>query len=155
MDRIAGIGEYIISNNQEDILKTYALASCVGVTAYSSTKRVAGMIHIALPTPKVGPNPAIRPGYYAATGIPLFFNKLCLEYGCNLNELRINLYGGSSSINEDVFQIGKKNVNIIKKLLLDMKLYYDIDDTGGYISRTLFMNVVTGEVKTITHPIII
>jgi chemotaxis protein CheD len=155
MDRIVGIGEYIISNNREDILKTFALASCVGVTAYSSTKGVAGMIHIALPTPKVEPNPVLRPGYYATTGIPLFFNKLCSGYGCKINELKINLYGGSSSINEDVFHIGKKNVDIIKKLLMDMRIDYDIDDTGGTISRTLIMNVETGEVKTITHPLII
>ena len=47
MDKIVGIGEYAISNRREDIIKTFALASCVAVTAYSPSKGVAGMVHIA------------------------------------------------------------------------------------------------------------
>jgi chemotaxis protein CheD len=108
MDRIVGIGEFVISNHREDIIKTFALASCVAVTAYSSSNRVAGMIHIALPSSSRDVGPNVRPGYYAVTGVPSFINRMCSEYGCYKKDLKIGLYGGSNSINEDIFLIGKK-----------------------------------------------
>lgn len=153
MDRNVGIGELVISNHSEDILRTFGLASCVAVTAYSPSQGVAGMIHIALPTPPTDVNPMVRPGYYAVTGIPYFIQKLLSEYGCSKKDLRIGLYGGADSIHDDNFQIGKKNVAIIKKLLSDMKLYYSVDETGGIISRTLMMSVATGTVNITTQPI--
>lgn len=153
MDRIVGIGEFVITNIMEDIIKTFALASCVAVTAYSSSNRVAGMIHIALPSPPKDVDPNVRPGYYAVTGVPSLINRMCSEYGCLKKDLKIGLYGGSKSINKDVFQIGRKNVAMIKKILMDMNILYDIDETGGIISRTLVMNVATGTVRIITQPI--
>ena len=153
MDRFVGIGEFIISNNRKDIIKTFALASCVAVTAYCSPCKVAGMIHIALPSPPYDIDTNARPGYYATSGLPLFVNKMCSVYGCSIKDLRIDLYGGSNSINEDVFQIGKKNIAMVKKILMDMNLLYYIDDTGGNISRTLSMDVATGTVKVMTQPI--
>jgi hypothetical protein len=42
---------------------------------------------------------------------------------------------------------------MIKKILMDMNLVYDNDETGGIISRTLFMNVDMGTVKINTQPI--
>lgn len=153
MDRIVGIGEFIISNNKEDIIKTFALASCVAVTAYCSSCRVAGMIHIALPSPLGDVDANVRPGYYANTGLPLFIYKLCSEYGCAKRDLRIDLYGGSDSINIDIFQIGKKNIAMVKRILMDMNILYNIDETGGNISRTLLLDVATGTVKVITQPI--
>lgn len=153
MERIVGIGEFIISNHSEDIIKTFALASCVAVTAFSPSNRVAGMIHIALPSPPRDVDPNVRPGYYAVTGLPTFIDKVCFEYGCSKKELKFGLYGGSNSIHEDVFQIGKKNITMIKKILMDMNLVYDIDETGGIISRTLVMNVAMGTVKINTQPI--
>lgn len=153
MDRIVGIGEFIISNSKEDIIKTFALASCVAVTAFCPSKSVAGMIHIALPSPPRGVNPNIRLGYYAVTGLPSFINKMCLEYGCSKKEIKIGVYGGSNSIQKDVFQIGKKNISMVVKILKDMNLSYNIGETGGIISRTLIMDVAVGNVKIITQPI--
>ena len=153
MDRFVGIGDFIISNNREDIIKTFALASCVAVTAYCSPSKVAGMIHIALPSPPYDIDIYARPGYYATSGLPLFINKMCSEYGCSKKDLRIDLYGGSNSINGDVFQIGKKNIAMVKKILMNMNLLYNIDETGGNVSRTLAMDVATGTVKIMKQPI--
>lgn len=153
MDRIVRIGEFMISNHKEDTIKTLALASCVAVTAYNPSNSVAGMIHIALPSPPRTADPNVRLTYYAATGVPILINKMCLEYGCSKKKIKIGLYGGSNSIHEDAFQIGKKNIAMVKKILMDMNLLYDIDETGGIISRTLIMNVAMGTVKIITQPI--
>ena len=48
-----GIGEWIVSNDPADTLKTYALGSCVAVLIYDASQMIAGMIHIALPDSKV------------------------------------------------------------------------------------------------------
>ena len=63
MDRIIGIGEYIISDDPEDSIKTFALASCVAVTFYNPFIHLAGMVHIALPTPMDLEEAQRRPGY--------------------------------------------------------------------------------------------
>ena len=60
-----GIGEWAVSNDVADTLKTYALGSCVAVMIYDSRLLIAGMIHIALPDSAVDAERArILPGYF-------------------------------------------------------------------------------------------
>lgn len=156
MARIVGIGDHAVSNEPEEIIITYALASCVAVTAYSPLKKAAGMVHIALPYPSQYLDNSAGPYYYAATGIPLMIDSLCKEYGCLKSELSIKLFGGASSIREDdVFKLGHKNINVAEKVLTDMKLSFDASETGGVLSRTLEMDVETGSIKVSCQPITI
>lgn len=118
MDLIVGIGKYAVSNNKNDKIKTYALASCVAVTAYHPKNKIAGMVHIALPSPNLADEDTTRPCYYASTAVPLLINKICLDFGCPKDELEINFFGGAKSIrNNDVFTIGEKNINAVKNAL--------------------------------------
>lgn len=155
MDKIVGIGEYAVSNNKNDVLKTFALASCVALTVYCPVKNAAGMVHIALPAPdRLNDNSNIRPNYYAITAVPLLINRICNKYGCSKNDLEIKLFGGADSIQEnDVFEIGKKNLNIIKESLAYMGLRNDASETGGKYSRTLEMEVSSGNIKLTLQPI--
>ena len=147
MQRIVGIGEMIISNNMEDTIKTFALASCIGVVVYSSFRKVGGMIHIALPKPTFSVEKAIRSCYYASTGIPLLINKMLQDYGCLKGELRIRLYGGASSIrSNDIFKVGRKNIEASKNNLSEMNLKFDDKETGKRVSRTIELDVFTGQV---------
>lgn len=156
MNKVVGIGEYAISVNPEDIITTHALASCVAVTAYSSSKKVAGMVHIMLPSPSQGQKDSSGPYYYAVTGIPLMINKMCSEYGCLKSDLKIKLFGAADSIRvEDVFKLGKKNKQTVEKVLKDMNLHYDSSKTGGVLSRTLEMDVATGNITIKSQPITI
>ncbi|TVY01022.1 hypothetical protein [Paenibacillus cremeus] len=66
--KVVGLGEIACSNNEEDTIITYALSSCVAVTAYCPINKVAGMIHIVLPKPNSEKDERHRPGYYATTG---------------------------------------------------------------------------------------
>ena len=67
LELVVGIGEYRVSRQKNAVLKTYALSSCVAVTAYSPAQQAAGMIHIALPAPFTGAQGQLRPAYYAVT----------------------------------------------------------------------------------------
>ncbi|MCX7842136.1 MAG: chemotaxis protein CheD [Clostridia bacterium] len=155
MDIVVGIGDLAISNNESDTIKTYALASCVAVTAYCPKKKVAGMIHVALPSPPEKGYGIEKPGYYATTGIPLLINKLCSEFGCSREDLNINLFGGAESINKnDVFNIGIRNIEAATMVLSKMKVRVRKAEVGGVQSRTLEIDVAEGNIKVSCQPII-
>ena len=154
MQKIIGIGEMAVSNILEDSIKTFALASCVGVVVYSSFRRVGGMIHIALPAPPSDKEESSRFCYYASTGIPRLINEMCKQYGCVKSELMISIYGGANSIrNNDVFNIGRKNLQAVRNIFKEMNLKFDDTDTGKNVSRTIELDIVTGQVVVSYQPI--
>jgi len=108
---IIGIGEYVVSNKKEDTIKTYALASCVAVIIYSSSKKVSGMVHISLP-----------------------------EAELILLEMMIYL-------------LGQKNIEAIKKNLTNIGLKHNLQEVGSFVSRSIEMEVTTGNIKLDTQPI--
>ncbi|MDX9871224.1 MAG: chemotaxis protein CheD [Clostridia bacterium] len=154
MEWIVGMGEYVVANGEEDVIRTFALASCVAVTVYSPLRRAAGMIHVVLPEPLNGRENRERPGYFAATGIPLLIGAVCTKFGCRKEELQIQMYGGASSgLTQDVFNIGSKNIRAVKNALLEMGLTVYKADLHGQDSRTLAMAVKTGTVEVTRQPI--
>lgn len=157
MDKIIGIGEYAISNNKKDTIKTFALGSCVAITLYSPLKKAAGMVHIALPYAVVSnEDDRLKPCYYATSAVPFIINKICSEFGCLKGDLRINIFGGAESLREDdVFRIGQRNTDIVKKMLNELNLLYDASETGGTCSRTLSMDVETGKIKVYLQHMVI
>lgn len=154
MQKIIGIGEMLISNNAGDVIKTFALASCVALVVYSSVRKTGGMIHIALPSPATDEDKIKKPCYYASTGTEKIINKICSEYGCSKGELNISLYGGANSIREnDVFNIGKKNIDSVIESLLKQNLFLKNKDIGGTVSRTIELEISTGNTKVNYQPI--
>lgn len=155
MVRIIGIGEYAISNDRNDVIKTFALSSCIAMTAYNPNDRILGMVHIALPYSKITQDKIISsPAYYADSAVPLLIHEMCLEYECIKKNLEIRLYGGAESINKnDIFNIGKRNLEMVKSILKEMDLRECYSDTGGYLSRNIEADVATGAVKVICQPL--
>ncbi|MBC3889786.1 archease [Acetobacterium paludosum] len=156
MNRIIGIGEMTISNDINDTIKTFALASCVGITAYSAVRRVGGLIHIALPNPSSIEEIDARRCFYASTGIPFFIKRMCQEYGCSKGELIINIFGGANSImKSDAFYVGRRNIEMTNKILNELNLKIHFSETGGNVSRTVELDVATGEINIWHQNIII
>ncbi len=151
MDRIIGIGEYDVSNNVNDVLKTYALSSCVALTIYDPVKRVLGMAHIALPS--LQSTPAFNPAYYADIGIPVLIRKFCMGYGCNKENFLIKLFGGAESVKKDVFNIGMKNIAMVETVLKKYNLKINHYDTRGNKTRSIAADVATGTVKVKYQPL--
>ncbi len=156
MDHIVGMGEYILSDRQDDTIRTFALASCVAVTAYSPGRKAAGMIHVVLPFPFDNKAASERPAYFAKTGVPLMINSICRRYGCRKEELMIQMYGGAGSGNSnDIYKVGLKNVESVKNVLQDMGLRISKEELYGNESRTLAMDVRSGAIKIFSQPIMI
>jgi len=155
MQKIIGIGEMAISNDINDTLKTYALGSCVGVTVYSPKRKVGGLIHIALPSPSRISDVDARRCFYASTGLPFFMGRFYQEFGCSHGELIINVFGGANSIRDgDTFNVGRKNVEFVRKYLNGEALKINAMETGENLSRTVQLAIATGEI-TVWHQKII
>jgi chemotaxis protein CheD len=154
MERVIGLGEIVVSNQIEDVLKTYALGSCIGITVYSAVRKVGAMGHIVLPRPLGFPSGNEKPGNYASIGVPLLINKICFDYKCLKSELKVSLFGGAGSSNEnDLFQIGKRNSDEVIKVLKHLNVEFITADIGGAFSRTIEMDILTGNVKVSRLPI--
>lgn len=144
--RTIGIGEWAVSTEAADVLKTYALGSCVAVLIYDSSLSIAGMIHIALPDSKVDGQKALTlPGYFADTGLPLMIEEM-KKLGAIRGHVWVKIAGGASVMDPGgFFDIGKRNILAAKRILWGSSLGPVAEDTGGSLSRTVSLAVADGE----------
>jgi chemotaxis protein CheD len=144
-----GIGEYAVSKNPEEKIKTFGLGSCVAIIVLDPKARSVGLMHIALPDSSINPEKAEKlPGYFADTGIPFLLSEMA-KLGSNANGqgLIFKLVGGAQVMDPNQrFNIGKRNVITIKKILWKHNLAVVAEEVGGNISRTVDVDAGTGRV---------
>ncbi|MFP4113900.1 MAG: chemotaxis protein CheD [Spirochaetota bacterium] len=143
-----GIGEFKYSHDPSDVLKTYGLGSCVALAVYNQKRRIAGLVHIALPEAAVNPAKAAQlPGYFADTGIAMVIDWIDKVAQGQRKSFTYKLYGGASILDENNrFDIGRRNSLAIKRLLWRYGCGVIKEDIGGTSSRTVTIAVETGEV---------
>lgn len=134
---VLGLGEYDVINQTDDLLKTYALGSCVAVILIDLRCGVAGMVHVVLPDSSLDPKKGItNPGHFADTAIPVLI-KLMRQKG-SVARIQVKLVGGASTIiGKDSFQIGKRNILSVKKHLWKHRMGAIAEEVGGDLSRTV------------------
>lgn len=142
-----GIGGLKVSKDVGDIIKTYALGSCVAVVVYDPLKKAGGMVHIALPESSTNEEKAVKlPGYFADTGLPVLLEQM-KSLGSNPRSLKVKLVGGASIMDDNnTFDIGRRNSVAIKRLLWKNGLGVLKEDIGGKISRTVSLELETGTI---------
>ena len=154
MDHVVGIGGWAISGRSEDLIKTFALSTCVGLVYYSVRRHCMGMAHIQLPEARSGAS-GDQPSRFADVAPGFLLSKMTMKFGVTKGELRISLFGGiEPRLAGDCFRIGEKNLGVIKKVLHQMGLNFSDMDTGGQVSRTLVAHVETGVVEVIKRPMV-
>lgn len=154
MLKVVDIGGYQISDQTEDIIKTFSLGSCVALAIYARKHKVLGMAHIALPDSSLNENMNINPCYYADTAVPFLANKMVNKFGCKKRELIAYLFGGANSPKEDdIFCVGEKNLEAIKNALVCECVAFKLVDTGDRVSRTVEMYVEDGTYKILSYPL--
>ncbi len=148
-----GIGEWAVSKNPEDVIKTYALGSCVAVMIYDMKVKVGGMIHIALPDSSIDvARGQAQPGYFADTGLPQMIQEM-KGLGASRAGVWVKLAGGASVMDASgYFDIGKRNVLAVKKVLWKSSLGPLAEDTGGNSSRTVTFTLTEGLVVLSSGP---
>ena len=115
------------------------------------------MVHVALPDSSIDTStrPTSKPGYFADLGIPALI-ELMQTMGCTprgkSTGFSVKIAGGANVMrSNDTFQIGKRNILTVKKILWSYGLAPIAEDVGGNISRTVTVDVDTG-IVTLSSP---
>lgn len=146
---IIGIGGIGISDTPGDVIKTMALGSCVAVIFFAPQYHLVGMAHVALPDSGIGNERAKDlPGYFADTAIPFLIREFIKRGVKKRSDITIKLAGGASIMDPNgVFNIGKRNILAIRKVLWQNKLAPHAEDVGDNFSRTVWVAVSGGNVS--------
>lgn len=140
-----GIAEMRISSDREEVIVAPNLGSCLGVMAFDTKLFLGGMVHCLLPTSTSDPEKAkAKPCTYVDTGVSALLDSMFKQGAERKNLVMVCVGGASLSDPNGVFEIGKKNFTILRKLLWKNNLLLKAEDIGGDCSRTLSLEVGTG-----------
>ena len=147
---VVGVGDMRASASAGDELVTFALGSCLGLTAHDPVAGVAGMLHVMLPLSTMEPARAqANPFMFVDTGVPALFRE-CYRLGARKERIVLKVAGGGFNgpvDRADHFEIGKRNLLTLRKLLWKNGVLLQGEDVGGVnLPRTMRVNVATGAV---------
>lgn len=141
------ISDMKFSSDKDVLLITHSLGSCIGLVGFDTRIPTAAMLHFQLPdSSHHGKRAQENPFMFADTGIPLFLQALNSNGG-NVKKMVFGMFGGANMLDdEELFKIGTKNSRATKKLLWQNSLSLKYEDVGGNSSRTLSLEVGTGQI---------
>jgi chemotaxis protein CheD len=138
-----------ISTSPEDEIITFALGSCLGITVYDPVAHIGAMVHVMLPTSSIDPVKATaNPCMFVDTGVKNLF-LASYKAGAQRNRLLVFAAGGACAHGleqDDYFQIGKRNVTVLRSLLWKNGIILKNSDFGGNLARTMSLDIGTGQV---------
>jgi chemotaxis protein CheD len=147
---IVGVADLKVSAQPGDLLITYALGSCLGITIHDPVAGVGGLLHVMLPLSTIdSAKAAANPYMFVDTGVPKLFLE-CYKLGAQKNRVVVKAAGGACSNEneeEDYFQIGKRNFTMLRKLLWKNGVLLKNYDVGGQRSRTMSLEIGSGEIQ--------
>lgn len=156
-----GIGEYVVSNNEEDVITAVALGSCVAVCLWEPVAKVAGMLHFMLPESKLNPDRArTQPAAFADTGIPLLFHS-AYQLGAQKKRCVVRLVGGAElgsmppSPIEGLFNVGPRNIIAARGVLWRNGIMTRGEAVGGTSARSITMSAADGRIAVKTDGIVV
>ena len=154
-DVVVGIADLKLSATPGERLVTYALGSCLGIAIHDPVAGVAGLLHAMLPSGAIDAEKAARtPAMFVDSGVPLLFRE-SYRLGARKERIVLRVVGGAhagADESSDQFQIGKRNMLMLRKLLWKNGVVLHAHDTGGVqTSRTVFLDVGTGALTVRSH----
>jgi chemotaxis protein CheD len=148
MELLVGIGEYQLGQSTGKII-TRGLGSCVGVTLWDELSRVGGLAHIMLPSSEDFSS-FNNPNKFADLALPALCRDLRHRVGGRRLALRAKLAGGAKMFafksDRPGFDIGQRNVLVIREILSALSIPVVADDTGGNYGRTMILDLSSGKV---------
>ena len=145
MKHTLGISEMRVTTSPEDILITYSLGSCVGLTLYDPVAVVGGMIHCMLPLSRTDPAKAdANPAMFTDTGVSALIQEM-YNAGATKKNLVARVAGASRIMDDkDMFKIGERNHTVLRKVLWKNGILIKSEDVGGTIARTMVLYMEDG-----------
>lgn len=142
-----GIAEMMVSNDPDEILTAANLGSCLGISIYDPAIGLGGLIHCLLPSSATDPARAAEVPYmFVDSGVESMLDTM-MENGAQKSRLQIIAAGaGQMHDPNSIFEIGKKNFIVLRKTLWTRSLLLKAEHTGGEFSRTISLDIGTGQV---------
>lgn len=150
-----GIGDFKIVGNGH-ILSVTSLGSCIALILYDPVSKIGGLAHIMLPENFLFRVEESNPRRFADTGIALMLKELVAQ-GVGKSRLKAYVIGGANLFPaftpEPIADIGKKNIEAVKRILARENIPLLAEDTGGDYGRNVELSTTTGEVwiKSFKH----
>ncbi|MCD6266469.1 MAG: chemotaxis protein CheD [Deltaproteobacteria bacterium] len=143
---IVGVADMKVSDDPGSVLITYSLGSCIGVAIYDPVAQVGGLLHYMLPESGLdGIKAKKNPYMFGDTGIPLLF-KESYKLGAKKNRLKVLVAGGAQILDQKgLFNIGKRNHTLLRKMFWKNNVMTDFEDVGGNVNRTLKLEIESGQ----------
>ena len=146
MDIVVRVADMKVSNEPGVVLVTYSLSSCIGLAIHDPVAQVGGMLHYMLPESSIDGRKAKKNPYmFGDTGIPALFRE-AYKLGAKKNRLRVIVVGGAQILDQKgLFNIGKRNYTVLRKLFWKNNVMTDFEEVGGNVNRTLRLEIKTGQ----------
>jgi chemotaxis protein CheD len=142
---VVGMADCRVASGIGEVLATFALGSCIGLSVYDARARVGGLLHYMLPDSSIDPvRGRENPYVFADTGIPRLIEQVCAR-GANKRQLVAHAAGGASIMDpNNVFDIGKRNHLALRKILWKAGVLLGGEAVGGRTSRTVRLEIDGG-----------
>lgn len=151
-----GLGEYAITDAEDECLETHALGSCVALIMYCPVTKCSAMAHIVLPKRHEIKGGFYKEGYFADDITLKFIDFYKKKKHCQLSKLKVALVGGSQAhYGNDRFHVGERNVSAIREILDAYHISYDTKETLGKFSRSVTFKVKSGLIEIRKHNMIL
>lgn len=140
-----GIADYKIAKAPDSLI-TIGLGSCVGIALFDQENKKGALLHIMLADSK-GFSDTSKWEKFADLAIPKVAAELSRTDNTNLVA---KIAGGASLFNfttpQNSLQIGKKNIEMVKKTLDELSIPIAGEHLGGTSGRTMIVDLETFEV---------
>lgn len=145
MQRTVGIAEMVVARSPDDVLVTYSLGSCVGLTLYDPVAGLGGLIHCMLPLSSLNAEKAQQsPCMFVDTGVAELLQQL-YDRGADRRRLLAKVAGGAAPLDDQgTFRIGERNLAVLRKMLANNGIAIRGEQTGGTAARTMYLHLDSG-----------
>lgn len=150
-ETIVDVAEMRISSASDEVLLAPSLGSCVAVSVYDPEIMAGGVLIFMLPKMADVSFPGADQFtfMFGDTGIPAFL-KAVEGYGMDKSRLQVCLAGGGQIAGQrESFNIGWRNCQTAKELIVEAGLDIYEERSGGVYNRTLQLEMAGGKIKII------
>jgi chemotaxis protein CheD len=143
MKKYVNMGEFYISDNEEDIIYTCGVGSCIVICLFDVENKYRALFHAMLPN--FGNVKKITNMLkYVDSGLDIVFSSL---YKKKCFDLNAKIIGGAKLFKSDKENIGYENIVSVKKKLRYENVKIVSEDTGGDFSRDVYFYASNLKVK--------
>ncbi|MCX8156990.1 MAG: chemotaxis protein CheD [Verrucomicrobiae bacterium] len=151
-EKIVGLGSMYVGRDPLLTLQTPPLGTAVAVAIYDPVNSVGGLLAAILPDSMLDESRGMdEPCLFVDTGLQALLREFARQGG-QLAQAQVHAAGGMEVINgEQAYDLGPRNVMMLKNMLPVYDLQVAAAEFGGYLSMAMMLDLGSGEV-TLKRP---